>query len=69
MAVTVDELSRNQETHERRLNSHSEDIRDIQLWRAEVRGSLRTLTYLVGIGLAGPGAILAWAAITGKLTS
>ena len=68
MAQSIEEVARVQAVHDRRLNAHSDDIRDLQLWKAEMKGSLKTLTYLVGIGLAGPGGILAWAAVTGRLT-
>lgn len=67
MAVTVEELGRKVEVHDQRLNSHGDDIRDLQLWRAKAEGSLKTLTYIIGIGLAGPGGILAWAMVTGRL--
>lgn len=65
--LTLDELARRQSDHDKRLDAHAREIDSLMLWRAEVKGSLRTLTYLVGIGLAGPGGILAWAVVTGRL--
>ena len=52
-------VQRQLDAHDERLNSHSGEIHSLQLWRAEVKGSLRTLSIIVGLGLAVPGAMAA----------
>lgn len=59
--VTIDEIAREQVVQNRRLDSHSEDIREIQLWKAQVKGFLLALTIFASL----PTAVLGWAAITG----
>lgn len=62
MSATLDELSRRHSALERdveddRRATHAR-IRDIELWKAEMRGSIRTLIWVVGIGLGMPSTIL-----------
>lgn len=64
MAVTVEEVGRQVVEHGLRLNSHSEDIRDLQLWRAQVKGFLLALTIFASL----PTVILGWAAVTGAFS-
>lgn len=57
MAVrSLEELTRDVESLYRYREADREDITNLQLWKAEVRGSLKTLTWLVGIGLGLPAA-------------
>jgi len=62
MTATIEELQRRHDALERefsedRTHTHSR-IRDIELWRAEMRGSIRTLIWLMGIALGMPSTIL-----------
>lgn len=58
--MTAD-IERRLDSHDRRLDSHSSDIRDIQLWRAQVKGFLLALTIFASL----PTVILGWMALTG----
>lgn len=44
--------------HSDRLNDHDVKIRDIELWRAQIQGSLKTLTVVVSFSLGLPATIL-----------
>lgn len=55
------EIERRLDTHDRRLDSHSADIRALELWRAQVKGFLLALTIFASL----PTAILGWMALTG----
>jgi hypothetical protein len=62
MSTSIEELSRLHSNLEReveadRLATHAR-LRDIELWKAEMRGSIRTLIWVVGIGLGMPSTIL-----------
>lgn len=62
MSTTIEELARRHAALERevetdRVDTHAR-IRDIELWKAEVKGSVRTLIWVVGIGLGMPSTIL-----------
>lgn len=59
MSASLEEVNRNlldlkKEVEDDRTSTHGR-VRDLELWRAEMRGSFRTLTWLVGIGLGLPG--------------
>lgn len=60
MAITAEELGRAVEVHDKRLNAHSDDIRDLQLWRAKVQGFLLALTVFASL----PTVILGYMALT-----
>ena len=64
MAVTIGELERVVEAHAHRLNAHSDDIRDLQLWRAQVKGFLLALTIFASL----PTVLLAWMALQRGVT-
>lgn len=55
------DVQRQIDAHDRRLNSHGEDIQDLQLWRAQIKGFLFALTIFASL----PTVILGWAAVTG----
>ena len=62
MSTTLEEMARRHAALERevevdRIETHGR-IRDIELWKAEVKGSIRTLVWVVGIGLGMPSTIL-----------
>lgn len=59
--MTIEELERQQRVQDRRLDSHSDDIESIKIWRAKVQGFLLALTIFASL----PTAILGWAAVTG----
>ena len=61
--MTVD-IERRLDGHDHRLDSNSEKIRDIELWRAQVRGFLTALTIFASL----PTVVMAWLAFTGGLT-
>lgn len=56
-------VQRELDSHSRRLDDHGKAIDSLMEWRAEVRGSIRTLSIIVGIGLALPGATAAVMAV------
>lgn len=69
MTFSVEELSRRSEDLRRDFEAErreiAEDIaftnarvRDLELWRAEARGSIKALMWVVGIGLGMPATIL-----------
>ena len=51
--VTISQ-QRQLDEHGDRLGAHDVEIRDMQLWRAEVGGILKALMYIVGIGMGLP---------------
>lgn len=62
MTLSLEELARRHVALENdvetdRVMTHAR-IRDIELWKAEMRGSIRTLIWVVGIGLGMPSTIL-----------
>lgn len=59
--MTLEEISRQQAVQDRRLDAHSQEIDDLKLWRAQVKGFLLALTIFASL----PTAILGWAAVTG----
>ncbi len=61
------EIERRLDGHDRRLDSYSAEIRDVQLWRAEVRGSLRTLQIVVGVAMGIPAFSLGILALSGRV--
>jgi len=52
-------IQRELDAHGRRLDQHGTAIDSLMEFRAEVRGSLRTLSIIAGLGLAIPGAAVA----------
>lgn len=56
-----DYTGRRIDNHERRLDSHSLEIRDMQLWRAKVQGFLLALTVFASL----PTLLVTWLAVTG----
>lgn len=52
-------VQRELDAHNRRLDEHGHAIDSLMEFRAEVRGSLRTLSIVAGLGLAIPGAAAA----------
>ena len=40
--------------HHEWLTSHDVQIRDLELWKAEVRDTLKTLSYMLGLGMGLP---------------
>ena len=52
-------IQRELDAHGRRLDDHGRAIDSLMEFRAEVRGSLRTLSIIAGLGLAIPGAAVA----------
>lgn len=62
MSVTVDEVHRTVAAHGMRLDSHSSDIQELQLWRAKVQGFLLALTIFASL----PTLVLGWMALTNK---
>lgn len=58
-----DYVGRRIDSHERRLDSHSNEIRDMQLWRAKTQGFLLALTVFASL----PTVLVTWLAITGGI--
>jgi hypothetical protein len=58
--VTVD-IERRLDGHDRRLDAHGAEIRDIQLWKAQVKGFLLALTIFASL----PSVVMAWLALSG----
>jgi hypothetical protein len=52
-------IQRELDAQGRRLDQHGSAIDSLMEFRAEVRGSLRTLSIIAGLGLAIPGAAVA----------
>lgn len=61
--VTVD-IERRLDGHDHRLDSHSNQIREIELWKAQVKGFLLALTIFASL----PTVVMAWLALTGGIT-
>lgn len=59
MSVTIDEVHRAVSAHSMRLDSHSADIQELQLWRAKVQGFLLALTIFASL----PTVVLGWMAL------
>lgn len=54
------DIERRLDGHDRRLDSHSADIRALELWRAQAKGFLLALTVFASL----PTVILGWMALT-----
>ena len=56
MAAEISQQRQLDEHHDW-LIGHDTKIRDLELWKAEMRGSLNTITYIVAIGMGLPATI------------